>query len=56
VAAWVVTTRKEKGEIPFMDPMVICSSGAFSRYPNFTDHRSILQYGSQREKGPEILT
>ena len=39
-----------------MDPMVICSSGAFSRYPDFTDHRSILQYGPQLGvEGLEVL-
>ena len=36
--------------------MVLCSSGAFSRYPDFTDHRSILQYGPQLDiEGLEVL-
>jgi sugar phosphate isomerase/epimerase len=39
-----------------MNPTVICSSGAFSRYPDFTDHRLILQYGPQLGvDGLEIL-
>jgi sugar phosphate isomerase/epimerase len=49
-------TQKEKGEIPLMDPTVICSSGAFSHYPDFTDHRLILQYGPQLDvEGLEVL-
>jgi len=26
---------------------LLCSTGAFSRYPNYTDYRAVLKYGPQ---------
>ncbi|HEY5002587.1 MAG TPA: hypothetical protein VII61_05515, partial [Ktedonobacteraceae bacterium] len=35
---------------------ILCSTGAFSRHPDYTDYRAILEYGPQLEvDGLELM-